>query len=209
MYTLGYSFKPWSEAEAIADGPSILDYIARDRARARHRSRTSASATAWCAPSGRPPTRAGRSRPQRTDTGETVALDLRLPLPVQRLLPLRRGLHAGVRGRRALRRRDRPPAALARGPRLHGQAGRRDRQRRDRRDPRARDGRARRARDDAAALAELRPLAARARTRSPTLLRRWLPARLAYPIVRWKNVAARHCLLPRSAGARPASDQAG
>lgn len=27
MHTLGYSFKPWTEAEAIADGPSILRYI--------------------------------------------------------------------------------------------------------------------------------------------------------------------------------------
>lgn len=27
MYTLGYSFKPWTNAKAIADGPSILSYI--------------------------------------------------------------------------------------------------------------------------------------------------------------------------------------
>ncbi len=27
MYTLGYAFRPWTEAKAIADGPSILDYI--------------------------------------------------------------------------------------------------------------------------------------------------------------------------------------
>ncbi|MBA4792141.1 MAG: NAD(P)/FAD-dependent oxidoreductase [Phenylobacterium sp.] len=27
MYTLGYAFKPWTEAKAIADGPSILRYI--------------------------------------------------------------------------------------------------------------------------------------------------------------------------------------
>ncbi len=32
MYTLGYSFKPWTEAKAIADGPSILKYV-RDTAR--------------------------------------------------------------------------------------------------------------------------------------------------------------------------------
>jgi cation diffusion facilitator CzcD-associated flavoprotein CzcO len=32
MYTLGYSFKPWEEAKAIADGPSILKYI-QDTAR--------------------------------------------------------------------------------------------------------------------------------------------------------------------------------
>jgi monooxygenase len=27
MYTLGYSFKPWTHAKAIADGPAILDYV--------------------------------------------------------------------------------------------------------------------------------------------------------------------------------------
>jgi len=27
MYTLGYSFEPWTEAKAIADGPSILNYV--------------------------------------------------------------------------------------------------------------------------------------------------------------------------------------
>jgi monooxygenase len=32
MFTLGYSFKPWKDAKAIADGPSILSYI-RDTAR--------------------------------------------------------------------------------------------------------------------------------------------------------------------------------
>jgi monooxygenase len=32
MYTLGYSFKPWTDAQAIADGPSILRYV-RETAR--------------------------------------------------------------------------------------------------------------------------------------------------------------------------------
>ena len=27
MYTLGYAFKPWTEAKAIADGPAILSYL--------------------------------------------------------------------------------------------------------------------------------------------------------------------------------------
>src|SRR3984893_15484068 len=27
MYTLGYSFRPWKQAKAIADGPSILKYV--------------------------------------------------------------------------------------------------------------------------------------------------------------------------------------
>jgi cation diffusion facilitator CzcD-associated flavoprotein CzcO len=32
MFTLGYSFRPWTESKAIADGPSILKYV-RDTAR--------------------------------------------------------------------------------------------------------------------------------------------------------------------------------
>ena len=32
MYTLGYAFRPWREAKAIADGPSILNYV-RETAR--------------------------------------------------------------------------------------------------------------------------------------------------------------------------------
>jgi monooxygenase len=32
MYTLGYAFRPWRDAKAIADGPSILEYV-RDTAR--------------------------------------------------------------------------------------------------------------------------------------------------------------------------------
>ena len=39
MYTLGYVFKPWKEAKAIADGPSILNYIhetAREHGIERH-----------------------------------------------------------------------------------------------------------------------------------------------------------------------------
>lgn len=32
MFTLGYSFEPWTEAQAIADGPAILRYIRRTAA---------------------------------------------------------------------------------------------------------------------------------------------------------------------------------
>src|SRR5207344_2559360 len=32
MYTLGYSFRPWTDVRAIADGPTILQYV-RDTAR--------------------------------------------------------------------------------------------------------------------------------------------------------------------------------
>lgn len=39
MYTLGYRFRPWTQAKAIADGPSILDYVrqtAREHGIERH-----------------------------------------------------------------------------------------------------------------------------------------------------------------------------
>ncbi len=51
MYTLGYSFRPWRDAKAIADGPAILDYIratARESGIDRHiRFGHRARAAAW------------------------------------------------------------------------------------------------------------------------------------------------------------------
>ncbi|WP_119035026.1 flavin-containing monooxygenase [Hephaestia caeni] len=51
MYTLGYAFKPWTEAKAIADGPSILNYIretARENGIDRHiRYDTHVEAASW------------------------------------------------------------------------------------------------------------------------------------------------------------------
>ena len=61
MQTLGYRFRPWTGAKAIADGPSILKYVretARDqvlvgrpphRARRRRAPTDRASARTWCA----------------------------------------------------------------------------------------------------------------------------------------------------------------
>jgi cation diffusion facilitator CzcD-associated flavoprotein CzcO len=57
MYTLGYSFRPWKDAKAIADGPSILSYIrevARDHgidARIRYGHRVAAAH--WSTPDAR------------------------------------------------------------------------------------------------------------------------------------------------------------
>jgi cation diffusion facilitator CzcD-associated flavoprotein CzcO len=57
MYTLGYSFRPWKDAKAIADGPAILDYIrevARDHgidARIRYGHRVVAAS--WSTPDAR------------------------------------------------------------------------------------------------------------------------------------------------------------
>ena len=161
MFTLGYSFKPWTEAKAIADGPVDPQLRPRDRRRARGRR----------ADPLQPPRRQDRvvdrggalerhRRAHRHRRGGAAHLRLRPRL--HRLLPLRRGLHPGAPRDRALRRQGRPPPALARGPGLRRQARGRDRQRRDRGHPRPGDGRAGRARDDAPALADLRRQHARA-----------------------------------------------
>jgi monooxygenase len=51
MFTLGYAFKPWTKAKAIADGPSILDYLtetARQFGIERHiRYRHKVTGAAW------------------------------------------------------------------------------------------------------------------------------------------------------------------
>jgi monooxygenase len=73
MHTLGYRFRPWTEAKSIADGPSILRYV-RDTAREggidaeirlNHRvvnAEWSSADACWTVEA------------ERTDTGETVAL---------------------------------------------------------------------------------------------------------------------------------------
>ena len=73
MHTLGYRFRPWTEAKSIADGPSILRYV-RDTAREagidrqirlRHRvvaAEWSSADAGWTVTA------------ERTDTGETVSL---------------------------------------------------------------------------------------------------------------------------------------
>ncbi len=57
MFTLGYSFEPWVEAEAIADGPSILAYIRSTAAKHGVEDRISygrrAVAASWSTPDAR------------------------------------------------------------------------------------------------------------------------------------------------------------
>ncbi len=73
MFTLGYSFRPWQEAQAIADGPSILRYIretARDhgieqRIRYQHR----VVRAEWSSPETR-----WTVEVQRADSGETLQM---------------------------------------------------------------------------------------------------------------------------------------
>lgn len=73
MFTLGYSFRPWTAAKSIADGPSILEYV-RDTAREgdieRHiRFHHRVTHASWSSADARWTVTA-----QRTDTGETVTL---------------------------------------------------------------------------------------------------------------------------------------
>jgi monooxygenase len=73
MHTLGYRFKPWTEERTIADGPSILEYVrrtARERGidrkiRFHHR----VVRAEWSSEDSRWSVEA-----ERTDTGETVRL---------------------------------------------------------------------------------------------------------------------------------------
>jgi monooxygenase len=71
MHTLGYRFRPWTDAKSIADGPSILQYV-RDTAREggidrRIRFNHRVVAASWSSPEARWTVEA-----ERTDTGETV-----------------------------------------------------------------------------------------------------------------------------------------
>ncbi len=101
---------------------------------------------------GRPLDRDGRGH----QVGRSDQADLRIPVPVLRLLPLRPGLHAVLARPGRLRRHHRAPAALAGGPRPHRPAGRGHRQRRHRRHDRPGSRRHSRARDHAAALTLVR-----------------------------------------------------
>jgi monooxygenase len=73
MFTLGYTFKPWTDAKAIADGDSIREYVREtareygieDKIRFRHRVR----GAEWSTETARWSVHA-----QREDTGETVTL---------------------------------------------------------------------------------------------------------------------------------------
>ena len=95
MYTLGYSFRPWTSPKAIADGPAILEYLqetAREHGIDRkirfghhvRRASWSSRDALWTVEA------------ERSDTKQLVRVHVSLPLHVQRLLRLRRGSHAAI-----------------------------------------------------------------------------------------------------------------
>src|ERR1700744_83051 len=71
MHTLGYRFRPWTQAKAIADGPAILEYVrdtARDYGIDEHiRYHHKVVRAEWSSAEARWTVEA-----ERTDTGETV-----------------------------------------------------------------------------------------------------------------------------------------
>ena len=100
MYTLGYSFKPWTEPKAIAAGPRILNYVREtatengidSKIRYHHRvKRASWSTPRWALDGGG---RAHHGRGRDRDGHP----HLQLPVLLRRLLPLRGRLYAGVQG---------------------------------------------------------------------------------------------------------------
>ena len=101
MYTLGYRFRPWRGDKALADGPSILGYVretAREygmdrRIRYGHR----VVRADW-------DQRTARWTVTVEVDGDGAAAHRQLPVGVQRLLRLRRGLHARTSPAGAVRR---------------------------------------------------------------------------------------------------------
>jgi cation diffusion facilitator CzcD-associated flavoprotein CzcO len=79
MFTLGYAFRPWTESKAIADGPAILKYV-RDTAAEYHvdehiRYRHRVLRASWSSESARWSVEA-----ERTDTGDVVEMRCRFLL---------------------------------------------------------------------------------------------------------------------------------
>ncbi len=190
MQTLGYAFAPWKDAQTIADGSSILRYVRQtaaeygveERVRFNRRAVSADYDSSDCT---------WTVQVQSTDGSHPTADDrdaLLVSAHVHRLLPLRRGLYAAVRRRRALRRLRHPSPALARHLDYAGK----------------------RVVVIGSGATAITLVPAMARTaghvtmlqRSPsyvislpsvdplaTLARRLLPEMLAYQLVRWKNVA--------------------
>ncbi|MGY1591485.1 flavin-containing monooxygenase [Geodermatophilus sp. SYSU D00708] len=186
MFTLGYSFKPWTSARAIADGPSIRAYVqetAREHGVDRHiRFGTRVVSAEWSTDEARWTVTA-----ERTGTGEPVRLTCSW-------LSVCSGYYRYDEGYRPRF----PGEERFRGPIVHPQHWPEDLEYAGKRVVVIGSG--------ATAVTLVPSLAETAahvtmlqRTPSYVIslpgrdaladaLRRWLPARAVYPVVRWKNV---------------------
>jgi cation diffusion facilitator CzcD-associated flavoprotein CzcO len=90
MHTLGYRFKPWMQAKAIADGPSILDYVHETAAEYgvdQHiRYNHLAKAASWSSADA-----AWTVEAERADTGEVVRFTCNMLLMCQGYYSYRQG----------------------------------------------------------------------------------------------------------------------
>jgi cation diffusion facilitator CzcD-associated flavoprotein CzcO len=188
MYTLGYNFKPWKDGKAIADGPSILNYIKETAAEGdvdRHiryghlvkRVSWSTSDASWTIEA------------ERKESGERVTIRCGFLLMCAGYYSYEQGYTRP----RAVPGRGRSSPGLAGRPRLRKQEGRGHRLRSNCRYPGPGDGEGCRACGDGAALADLHGLATYMVSRPDTdiianFLRKVLPEKIAYAITRWKNV---------------------
>ena len=116
MHTLGFKFKPWSNPKAIADGPSILDYLNETVDEFGIRSdpihhRISNAHWSW----------SDRRRTLTVDHGDDVRDHNQLRVHVHRVLPYR-GASPRVRRRLHVWRPDHPLPGMARRSRLRREA---------------------------------------------------------------------------------------
>ena len=198
MHTLGYSFKPWREAKAIADGPSILQLRQGDRRRVRRRrahplpapgdegARWSSADATWTVEA------------LRKDSGDTVRFTCNFLFMCSGYYSYRQGYTPEFEGIERFKGTIVHPQQWPRGPGLQGQAGGRHRLRRDGDDARAGDGEGRRPHRHAAALADLCRVASRQGRDRQRACARCCPSDWAYAITRWKNVALQQFLYRRT-----------
>ncbi len=157
MYTLGYSFKPWTEPKAIAAGPRILNYVREtatengidSKIRYHHRVKRAS----WSTGDGRWTVEAERIMGEGAT--ETVTLTCNFLFSCAGYYRYEGGYTPEFKGSGGFRRPDRASAEMARRPGLRRQTRGRDRLGRDRGHAGAGDGQDRQPCHHAAALADL------------------------------------------------------
>ena len=196
MHTLGYEFKPWREAKAIADGPAIRRYVhetARENDIVEHiRFRHLVRSASWCSD-----TAAWTITAERADSGETVRYGCNFLFMCGGYYSYEKGHTPEFPGREAFR-----------GTVLHPQFWPEDLDYTGKRVVVIGSG--------ATAMTLVPAMAEEAGhvtmlQRSPTYvvsrpdqdaiantLRRWLPEKLAYAITRWKNVTLQNFFYRRT-----------
>ena len=162
MYTFGFKFRPWRDVQVLADGASIRQYIAETAAEFGIDDKIHYGLKVVERGLVQPREPLDGDEPSRGER-RNPHLQLQLPHQLHGLLQLRRGLPADLPRCGPVQGSVHPPTAVAGGPRLRRQEGRRDRQWRNSGHPGPGDGRLRRARHHAAALPVVHLLVARAR----------------------------------------------